>query len=61
MISSLITKGGLLLAFMFTLISIPPSVSIYETRKENREIEKAILIEKIEFESNIEKLKKECE
>lgn len=51
MITSFFTKGFFFLAFFgITLISIPPSVSIYERRIENQRLEESIRKREIEFE-----------
>lgn len=58
MITSFFTKGIFFLAFCLTLISIPPSVSIYETQMENCKLEQMIKEREIEFEVNAKRVKK---
>ena len=56
MITSFFTKGFFFLAFCLTLISIPPSVSIYETQMENYKLERQIKEREIEFEVNAKRV-----
>lgn len=56
MISTFFTKGFFAFCFCLTLISIPPSVSIYETRMENDKLEKEYHVHELEFEQNAKRL-----